>query len=92
MRNTFILQTEEGVTKISLCIIYVNILYKGHGKEKTLDASYRTISMCPLIAKSLDVYIIELSSPDWEAVQAETQFQGKDMSHEMAAHGYFSAN
>ena len=41
------------VTKISLCITYANKLYKGHGKEKTLVSSYRTISMCPLIARCL---------------------------------------
>ena len=65
--------------------VYANILYKGHGKEKTSDTSYRTISTCPLIAKILDLYIRELSLSDWEAVQAETQFQGRGMSHEMSA-------
>ena len=65
--------------------VFAHILYKGHGKEKTIDSSYRTISTCPLIAKSLDLYVKELSSQDWETVQAETQFQGKGKSHEMSA-------
>ena len=30
--------------------VYANILHKGHGKDKTVDSSYRTISTCPLIA------------------------------------------
>ena len=32
------------------------ILYKGHLKDKNSDRSYRTISTCPFIAKSLDLY------------------------------------
>ena len=31
-----------------------NILYKGHKKERTSDRSYRTISSCPFLAKSID--------------------------------------
>ena len=45
----------------------------------------RTTSIWPPIAKSLDLYIRDLSTPEWEASQAETQFQGTGMSHEMAA-------
>ena len=33
------------------------ILYKGHGKDKESDRSYRTISTCPLLAKCLDIYV-----------------------------------
>ena len=65
--------------------VYANILYKGHGKDKTVDSSYRTISTCPLIAKSLDTYIGELSLPDWHAAEPETQFQGAGKSNELAA-------
>ena len=65
--------------------IYANILYKGHGKERTLDSSYRTISTCPLVAKALDTYIGELSSSEWEAATAETQFQKPRLSHEHAS-------
>ena len=61
------------------------ILYKGHLKDKTLAKSYRTISTCPFIAKALDFYIRELSHSDWAAAQADTQFLGANMSHELGA-------
>ena len=65
--------------------VFANILHKGHGKAKNLDSSYRTISTCPLIAKVFDTYIGEIESTHWESVQAETQFQGKGLSHEHSA-------
>ena len=65
--------------------IYACILYKGHGKDKNSDRSYRTISTCPLVAKGLDIYVRELSLDDWNNQQAGTQFQGQGMSHELAA-------
>ena len=34
--------------------VWAMILYKGHNKDKETDRSYRTISTCPLLAKSLD--------------------------------------
>ena len=37
--------------------VYAIIIYKGHSKEKTSDRSYRTISVCPLIAKGMDSYV-----------------------------------
>ena len=49
-------------------------LYKSHGKDKTLDSSYRTISTCPLLAKSLDLYVKELFSEKWMTQQADTQY------------------
>ena len=61
------------------------ILYKGHSKDKTLASSYRTISSCPFIAKALDYYVRELSIDDWNDAQAETQFLGRNMSHELGA-------
>ena len=61
------------------------LLYKGHGKEKTLDTSYRTISTCPLLAKSLDIYIRDLCIRDWNNKQAITQYQGESSSHELAS-------
>ena len=61
------------------------ILFKGHGKDKNISSSYRTISSCPFTAKAVDVYLGELSKDDWAAKQAVTQFQGEGMSHEMAA-------
>ena len=64
--------------------IWACILFKGHGKDKESDRSYRTISTCPLLAKALDSYIGELYSDGWANVQAETQFQGAGSSHELA--------
>ena len=61
------------------------ILFKGHGKDKNVSSSYRTISSCPFLAKSVDTYLGQLSKPDWNLKQAETQFQGDGMSHEMAS-------
>ena len=65
--------------------IYACILYKCHGKDRTSDRSYRTISTCPLVAKGLDLYVRELCLDDWNGCQAPTQFQGTGMSHELAA-------
>ena len=42
---------------IELNSVHGLVLYKGHKKEKTSDRSYRTISTCPLISKSLYLYI-----------------------------------
>ena len=65
--------------------VWACILYKGHGKDKESDRSYRTISSCPLMAKALDVYAGQLYGDGWLTAQAETQFQGPDSSHELAA-------
>ena len=64
--------------------IWACILYKGHGKDKESDRSYRTISTCPLLAKALDCYIGQLYSAGWAEAQADTQFQGAGSSHELA--------
>ena len=64
--------------------IYAIVLLKGHGKDRNLDRSYRTISTCPLASKALDIYVRELSLPEWNDRQASTQFQGEEMSHELA--------
>ena len=61
------------------------ILHKGHGKDRSLASNYRTISCCPFISKALDMYLGDLSKDDWLSCQAETQFQGDKMSHELAA-------
>ena len=61
------------------------VLHKGHNKDKNVDSSYRTISSCPFLAKSIDIYLGELSKDDWNSCQATTQFQGEGMSHELAA-------
>ena len=65
--------------------IWACILWKGHGKDKEAERSYRTISTCPLLAKALDSYVGALSSSSWAAMQADTQFQGSGSSHELAA-------
>ena len=64
--------------------VYAHILYKGHKKEKSSERSYRTISTCPLLAKSLDSYIRELNIENWKSAQAKTQFQGEGSSHDLA--------
>ena len=64
--------------------IYAVVLHKGHGKCKEEARSYRTISTCPLIAKALDKHIRNLSINDWNLCQAPTQYQGQQMSHELA--------
>ena len=65
--------------------VHAIILHKGHGKDKHLASSYRTISSCPFTAKAVDMYLGELSKDDWKTSQAETQFQGEGMSHELAS-------
>ena len=71
------------ITEIN--VVYVCILFKGHGKDKTSHRSYRTISTCPVIAKALDLYIRYLNITKWNLNQAETQLQGEGSSHELAA-------
>ena len=61
------------------------VLHKGHNKPKNLSSSYRTISSCPFLTKSVDIYLGKLSKEDWRSRQAETQFQGDGMSHDMAS-------
>ena len=65
--------------------VHAVILYKGHGKDKHLASSYRTISSCPFLSKAADVYLGSLSKDDWMSCQAKTQFQGDGMSHELAS-------
>ena len=65
--------------------VWACILHKGHKKDKESDRSYRTISTCPLLAKSLDTYIGILYRAGWHEVQAKTQFQGSGSSHDLAS-------
>ena len=65
--------------------VWAIVLFKGHGKDRESDRSYRTISTCPVIAKALDQYIGNLFETGWAEAQAETQFQGHGSSHELAA-------
>ena len=86
---TFLLNTIISNVNLS-SLDYINsvwamILFKGHGKDRESDRSYRTISTCPLISKALDKYVGGLFESGWTAAQAETQFQGTGSSHELAA-------
>ena len=65
--------------------IWAIILHKGSKKDPELDRSWRTISSCPLLAKALDTYMVQLYNTGWSAVQAPTQFQGDNSSHDLAA-------
>ena len=65
--------------------IWAIVLHKGHNKDPELDRSWRTISCCPIIAKALDTYLVELYGDGWSDIQAPTQFQGSNSSHELAA-------
>ena len=79
MKNIKLASLEE------LNTVWACILYKGHGKKKNSDRSYRTISTCPLLAKAMDTYVGQLYGDGWSEVQAPTQFQGKGSSHDLAA-------
>ena len=61
------------------------ILYKGHRKDKNSDRSYRTISTCPVIAKSLDLYARDLYQDLWEDCTSSTQYLATGSSHELAS-------
>ena len=65
--------------------VWAMILFKGHGKDRESDRSYRTISTCPFLSKAMDKYVGSLCESGWAAAQAETQFQGSGSSHELAA-------
>ena len=65
--------------------VHAIILHKAHGKDRSLASSYRTISSCPFLSKAADVYLGGLSKDDWSACQADTQFQGEGMPHELAS-------
>ena len=68
-----------------LNVAHGNILFKGHKKERTSDRSYRTISTCPFLAKSVDCYLRDLYHDCWDSCQASTQYQGTGSSHELAS-------
>ena len=63
---------------------YALLLYKAHGKLRTNDNAYRTISTCPLAAKALDLYIRDLHVDKWNQQQAPTQYQGEGSCHDLA--------
>ena len=61
------------------------IHYKGHKKDKNSDRSYRTISTCPFIAKSIDLHLRDLYQESWDNSTASTQYQTSGSSHELAS-------
>ena len=82
--NTIINHINSG-SVAELNTIWANILFKCGDKDPESDRSWRTISCCPILAKALDTYMVELYDNGWTAVQAPTQFQGINSSHELAA-------
>ena len=72
-------------TAKELNTVYALLLHKAHGKSRTSDRSYRTISSCPVLAKALDMYIHELFTAQWNAAQAPMQYQGEGSSHMLAS-------
>ena len=64
---------------------YAMLIHKGHGKVRTKDSSYRTISTCPVASKAIDLYIRDLYKHRWSSKEAPTQYQGEGSSHELAA-------
>ena len=53
----------EDVNRMSVLevnAVYASILFKGHNKDKSSERSYRTISICPLIA-ALDLFIRDIN-------------------------------
>ena len=71
------------VEELNSC--YALLLWKGHGKPRTEDNAYRTISTCPMVSKALDIYIHDLHGDKWNSQQAPTQYQGDGSSHDLAA-------
>ena len=84
LMNVFI-NDVNNCTIEELNTVFALLLYKSHGKDRTLDSSYRTISTCPLLAKGLDLYLRELFITKWNLQQASTQYQGESSNHELAS-------
>ena len=84
LMNLIILDINNA-TVLELNTVYALLLHKGHGKPRTSDRSYRTISNCPVVAKALDIYIHDLFIKHWNGAQADTQYQGEGSSHELAS-------
>ena len=82
--NTIINETENATIE-EFNTAHGLIIFKGHGKDKTSDRAYRTISSCPMLAKSLDLYLRDLFINDLNLLQAPTQYLGAGSSHELAS-------
>ena len=75
----------QNITITEVNSVFATVLFKGHEKDKTSDRSYRTISICPLVAKALDLYTRELNMAKWNRDQADVQFMGEGSSHDLSA-------
>ena len=75
----------NNTTIVEINTAYACILFKGHGKDRNSDRSYRIISTCPVVAKALDLLIRDRHIVSWNKNQAKTQFQGEGSSHDLAA-------
>ena len=51
----------SNITITEINAVHTSILFKGHNKDKSSESLYRTISVCPLLVKALDLYIRELN-------------------------------
>ena len=80
-----IIEDVNNATLEELNACYALLLFKGHGKSRTMDTAYRTISTCPILAKALDLYIRDLHQGKWKSSQASTQYQGEGSCHDLAA-------
>ena len=80
-----IIQNIELAEVVEFNIAHGLIIHKGHGKDKNSDRSYRTISTCPFLAKSLDLYTRDLYYDLLDDQQAPTQYFGSGSSHELAS-------
>ena len=80
-----IIQNIELAEVVEFNIAHGLIIHKGHGKDKNSDRSYRTISTCPFLAKSLDLYTRDLYCDLLDDQQAPTQYFGSGSSHELAS-------
>ena len=80
-----IIENVNNATVDELNACYALLLHKGHEKPRTSDTAYRTISTCPVVSKALDLYVRDLHKHKWSACQADTQYQGEDSCHELAA-------
>ena len=84
--NSFITDVNNcDIKELNTNTVLALLLYRGYDKDMTLDTSYRTISTCPLLAKSLDLYVRDLFISKWNRCQAKTQYQGESSSHELAS-------
>lgn len=70
--NHFVLLLNAIISQFSVAelnTVWADILYKLGGKDREPDRSYRTIICCPLIAKALDSYTVELYDVGWSEMQ-----------------------